>query len=147
MLGRLASLCICLTLLGCAEAKVDPATFTPVASSNVLEPEFTQPRTGTAHVQVFRVAGPLGKHCDAVVQVSFHSVSGGRIADVAKIWDQDRLDLYLDPGDYRLNVYTALCGLTPTDVDLSLKAGDDISYRLNTNGLSMSLEREMVHGG
>jgi hypothetical protein len=131
-----------IALCGCAEAKVAPAAFTPVTSGNLLKPEYTQPRPGTAHVRVFRVAGALGKHCDAVVQVSFHSVPGGRIADVAKIWDQDRLDLYLDPGDYRLNIYSALCGLTPTDVDLSLKAGDEVGYRLNTNGLSMSLIRE-----
>jgi hypothetical protein len=139
VLRRLASICFCLTLLGCAEAKVDPATYAPVMASNVLKPEFTQPRPGTAHVRVFRVAGALGKSCDAVVQVSFHSVPGGRIADVAKIWDEERLDLYLDPGDYRLNIYTALCSLTPTDVDVTLKPGDDVTYRLTTTGLNMWL--------
>lgn len=77
-----------------------------------------------------------------MVQVSFHSVPGGKIADVAKIWDQDRLDLYLDPGDYRLNVYSALCSLSPTDVDLTLKAGEGLTYRLDTNALSMSLRPE-----
>jgi hypothetical protein len=127
------------TLSGCAEAKVDPATYAPVMASNVLKPEFTHPRPGTAHVRLFRVAGALGKGCDAVVQVSFHSLAEGRIADVAKIWDEERLDLYLDPGDYRLNIYTALCSLPPTDVDVTLKAGDDVTYRLTTTGLNMWL--------
>jgi hypothetical protein len=141
VLGRIASICICLTLLSCAEAKVDPATFTPVMASNVLKPEFTQPRAGIAHVTLYRLPINMDTRCDATVQVSFHDVPGGRIADVAKMWPHDRLDIYLDPGHYRLNVYSGICSnVTPVDVDVSLKAGEAISYRLFTGVFNMTLE-------
>jgi hypothetical protein len=139
-LRSIPSICISLALLGgCAASQVDPASLRPVASSNVLKPEFTTPRPGTAHVTLYRVPENPGKVCDAVVQLSFHDVPGGRIADVAKVWPNDQLDMYLDPGRYRLNVYSAICGTTPTDVDLSLKAGDDLVYRLTTSSFSMWL--------
>jgi hypothetical protein len=143
VLRRLASICICLTaLLGCAQEQVDPASLTPVAASNILKPEFTTPRAGSAHVTLYRVPVTLFTRCDATVQLSFHSLPGGRIADVAKMWPHDRLDLYLDPGDYRLNIYSAICGTTPVDVDMSLKAGDTVIYRLFTGEFNMTLTLE-----
>ena len=139
---RISIICACLVLGGCATEKVDPASLTPVAASNVLKPEFTTPRAGTAKVTLYRVPVTLFTRCDATVQLSFHSVPGGRIADVAKMWPHDRLDLYLDPGDYRLNVYSGICGTTPVDVDMSLKAGEDVIYRLFTGEFNMTLETE-----
>ena len=112
---------------------------TPVAPSNILKPEFTMPRAGAARVTLYRVPENPGRVCDAVVQLSFHDVPGGRIADVAKIWPHDRLDLYLDPGHYRLNVYSAICGTPPVDVDVSLTAGEAATYQLFTGEFNMTL--------
>ena len=131
------------TLYGCAAYQVDPESLTPVAKSNVLKPEFTTPRAGTAHVTLYRVPETVFTRCDATVQISFHDVPGGRIADVAKMWPKDRLDLYLDPGDYRLDVYSGLCSdIPPVDVDVSLKAGEAITYRLFTGKFNMTLTPE-----
>ncbi|HEY3858806.1 MAG TPA: hypothetical protein VGM47_04235 [Gammaproteobacteria bacterium] len=113
-----------------------------MALSNVLKPEFTTPHAGTAHLTLYRQPENPGKVCDAVVQLSFHDVPGGRIADVAKVWPNDRLDMYLDPGHYRVNVYSAICGTTPVDVDLSLQAGEDLTYRLFTGEFNMMLTQE-----
>ena len=135
--GIWSILILIMALAGCATE--DLAHTTPVAQSNILKPEFTTPRTGTAHVTLYRVPENPGKVCDAVVQVSFHDVPGGRIADVAKIWPLDRLDLYLEPGQYRLNIYSAICGTPPVDVDVSLKAGEDLTYRLFTGEFNMTL--------
>jgi hypothetical protein len=77
------------------------------------------------------------------VQVSFHDVPGGRVADVAKMWPLDRLDLYLDPGHYRLNIYSGICSnVLPVDVDVSLKADQAVIYRLFTGMFNMTLEPE-----
>ncbi|HEY1992729.1 MAG TPA: hypothetical protein VGH71_09730 [Gammaproteobacteria bacterium] len=143
--GSLLLLGLSLALLGgCASE--DLAHTTPIARSNVLKPEFTQPRAGTAHLTVYREPENSGKVCDAVVQVSFHDVPGGRIADVAKLWPDDRLDIYLDPGHYRLNVYSAICGeVMPVDVDVSLKAGEALTYKLFTGEFNMSLTAEPAH--
>lgn len=131
----------CVVLCGCATG--DLAHTTPIARSNVLKTEFTQPRAGTAHVTLYREPLNPGKVCDAVVQVSFHDVPGGRIADVAKLWPNDHLDIYLDPGHYRLNVYGALCDeVMPVDVDVTLKAGDAITYRLFTGMFNMTLTKD-----
>jgi|SRR5579859_1420162 len=135
--------CLCLAVLGGCASETLSAT-TPVAPSNVLKPEFTTPRAGTAHVTLSRVPENPGKVCDAVVQVSFHDVPGGRIADVAKIWPHDRLDLYLDPGHYRLNIYSAICGTPPVDVDVTLKAAEAITYQLFTGEFNMTLTPEPV---
>ena len=131
----------CVVLCGCATE--DLAHTSPIARSNVLKTEFTQPRAGTAHVTLYREPLNPGKVCDAVVQVSFHDVPGGRIADVAKLWPNDRLDFYLDPGHFRLNVYSALCGeVVPVDVDVTLKAGEALTYRLFTGEFAMTLTQE-----
>lgn len=130
-------------LAGCAANQVNPASLKPVASSNVLKPEFTTPRAGTAHVTLYRLPANMDTRCDATVQVSFHDVPGGRVADVAKMWPLDRLDLYLDPGHYRLNVYSGICSnVLPVDVDVSLKADQTVIYRLFTGVFNMTLEPE-----
>jgi hypothetical protein len=126
---------------GCASENLSATT--PVAQSNILKPEFTTPHAGTAHVRLYRLPANMDTRCDATVQISFRSLAEGRIADVAKIWPLDRLDLYLDPGDYRLNVYSGLCSdLPPVDVDMSLKAGDAVIYRLFTGQFNMTLTPE-----
>lgn len=134
--------CICLAALGgCASETL--SAMTPVAPSNILKPEFTAARAGTAHVTLYRVPENPGKLCDAVVQLSFHDVPGGRIADVAKVWPMDRLDIYLDPGHYRLNIYSGICSnVLPTDVDIALKAGEAVTYRLFTGEFNMTLTPE-----
>ena len=140
---RIISLSLCLMLCGCAVETENLASTTPVARSNLLKPEFTQPRAGTAHVTLYRVPETVFTRCDATVQLSFHDVPGGRIADVAKLWPKDRLDLYLDPGDYRLDVFSGICGdVPPVDVDVSLKAGEAVTYRLFTGALNMTLTQE-----
>jgi len=137
MLGLLiAALC------GCA-ATDDLAHTTPIAPSNILETELTIPRAGTAHLTLYRVPKVFFTHCDALVQVSFHSVPGGRIADVAKLWPLDRLDIYLDPGYYRLDVFSSFCGnMPPVDVDVSLKAGDAATYRVFTDDSRLTITPE-----
>jgi hypothetical protein len=131
-----------MALLGCAEEQVDLASLTPVAASNILKPEFTTPRADSAHVILYRMPVTLFTRCDATVQLSFRSLPGGRIADVAKMWPHDRLDLYLDPGDYRLNIHSGICGTTPVDVDMALKACDTVIYRLFTGEFNMTLALE-----
>lgn len=143
MAYRLGSILVllCGTLCGCATE--DLAHTTPIARSNILKSEFTTPRAGTAHVTLYREPLNPGKVCDAVVQVSFHDVPGGRIADVAKVWPNDRLDLYLDPGHYRLNVYSAICSeVMPVDMDVTLEAGELVTYKLFTGEFNMTLTPE-----